>query len=481
MVPKNSTVANTIDQTTTVAVQPSSPSQTDMNTSPIFNKSSSYLEMTLTSSKHFSATLDNTSLTFLQNSSVLDVASSSFLILGSKTAEASFATQESISVPKMQTSTLSLTQTTLPTSMYHTSVSIAITQASRSKSSINLQTEMMSISHQFSTTQMSMFQLNTTREFLPSRTEMVHSTTVESSVISKSSNIVKLVASKSSSVLLQQTSWTIINTSSNKKHISSIQPMVTTPIPSTSMIYKSSTPRTKTIQIFPTSAILPQSASTSMMYKPSTHRTRTTQILSTSAIVPQSSSLIAIVSNISASQNSDHTANTIPIPSSDKTIFYSEKSKTQSFNAMKRSSIVKITSVVTTSFVMVTSSHKASTETSKLPTSSHRKIISSTLKLPASSHLKTSSQSSSLVTTSSQFPNNRQTPSFATESLHHLVSSSAEKRKYSTNSRNRQSTNILQSSLIPISTADGLHSTTTAPVQPSSHHLASSFSQEQGK
>ena len=448
MVPKNSTVATTVEQTTTIVVQPTSPLQTNMKTSIIFNKSSSYLEMILTSSKHFSGTLDSTSTIFLQNSSVLDIASSSLLIMGNKTAGSLFATKKSSYAPEMQTSTLLLTQTPLLTSMYHTSVSIAITKASQSESFINLQTDMTSISYQISTTQISMFQLNTTREFLPSSTEMVLSTTIESSMLSKSSNIVGLVVSKSSSGLLQPTSSTIIDTSSNnKKHISSTQHMSTTPIPSTSMMYKSSI-----------------------------HRMTTTQILSASAILSQSS-IIKNVSSIKARQNSNNTSNTASTLSSDKTIFNAQKNKTLSLNAMKSSSIAKITSVVITPFVTVTSSHNK--ESPKLSTSSYQKMISLTLKVPASSHLKISSQSSSLVTTSSQLPKNRQTTPFATESLQFVVSSSEE----SSNSRNRQSTKILQSSPIFIftSTADGLHSTTIAPLKSSSHHSGSSFSQEQGK
>ena len=450
MVQKNSTVPTTIEQTTTIAVEPSSPSQTDMKTSIIFKKSSSYLEMIFTSSKHFSGTLDSTSTIFLQNSSVLDIASSSFLIMGSKTAGSSFATKESSSAPEMKTSTLLLTQTSILTSMYHTPVSIAITKASQSKSFINLQTEMTSISYQISTTQISMFQLNTKKEFLPSSTEMVLSTTIESSMLSKSSNFVGLVASKSSSVLLQQTSSTIINTSSNKIHKSSTQHMSTTPVPSTSMMYKSSI-----------------------------HRMTTTQILSTSAILPQSSSVIKNVSSIKASQNSN-TSNTTSTLSSDKTIFNAQKSKTPSLNAMKTSSIAKIASVVITSSVIVTSSHnKASTESSKLSTSSYKKIISSTLKFPASSHLKISSQSSSLVTPSSQLPipKNRQTTSFATESLQSAVSLS----EGGSNSRSQQSTKILHRSAIFTLTADGLRSTTIAPLKSSSRHSGSSFSQGQGK
>ena len=210
-----------MEQITTVAIQPSFLSKIHTKTSSIFSKSSSHEQLILpSSSKYLSAALKSTSTMFLKNSSVLDIASASFL-----TAKSSIPTMKSSSMQEMQTPITSLTQMQLPSSVSHTSVSMTTTQTSQSKSSIDLQTEIMSSIQPLSITQMSTFQLNTTEVLLPSGTkvlssssvEMVVSMTTESSMLQKNSNVSVIMTSRSSSALLQQASPSKIDTASIKK------------------------------------------------------------------------------------------------------------------------------------------------------------------------------------------------------------------------------------------------------------------------
>ena len=223
-----------------------------------------------------------------------------------------------------------------------------------------------------------------------------------------------------------------IGTSSVKKEISSTQANVTTPISSSSMIYQSSSRRMTTTEIL------------SAMPLPS------------SFIIKNNSTSLKTSQTVTKS-----TASAVRSLFLDKTISSSYKSKTQSFYATKTSLMAKVTSPVTTSFVMTSSSYtKATIESSKLPISSYKDTILSTPKLLASSQMKMSGSP-------------RRKSSLA-ESSHFVPSPSIETKKISTNSRNVPSTKILQSSSTFTSTADELHST-------SSHNSASLYSRDQGK
>ena len=326
-------------------------------------------------------------------------------------------------------------------SINHTSVSMTTTETSQSKSSIDLQTEIMSSIQPLSITQMSTFQLNTTEVLLPSSTEvlsslsteMVVSMITESSMPQKSSKVSVIMTSRSSSVLLQQASPSKIGTSSIKKEISSTQANVTTPISPSSMIYQSSSRRMATTEIL------------SAMPLPS------------SFIIKNNSTSLK-----TSQTDTNSTASTVRSLFLDKTISSSYKSKkTQSFYATKTSPMAKVTSPVTTSFVMVSSSYsKATIESSKLPILSYKDTILLTPKLLTSSQMKMSS--------------NPRRKSSVAESSHFVPSPSIETKKISTNSRNVPSTKILQSSSTFTSTADELHSR-------SSYNSASLYSRDQGK
>ena len=153
-------------------------------------------------------------------------------------------------------------------------------------------------------------------------------------------------------------------------------------------------------------------------------------------------------------------------------------SETVSIDAMKSSSVAEITSIITTSFVLVTSSYgKLSTESPKPAPSANGKISSSTPKLPTSSQLTMTTQYPSDITTSSQFPKHTQTSSSQAHSSHFVLSTSATTREISTNLRYQQSTNTPESPPRSTSTADGL----VIPVKSSLYHATSSSSHEQGK
>ena len=439
MLPTNTTVSTVLQQITTMAIQPSFSSQIHTKTTTIFSKSSSHKQLILaSSSKHLSATSESTSTLFLKSSSELDIASTSSL---------TFLTAESSSIQEMQTPITSLTPIQLSSSINHTSVSMTTTQTSQRKSSIDLQTEIMSSIQPLSITQMSTFQRNTTEVLLQSSTEvlssssaeMVVSMTTEWSMLQKSSNASVIMTSRSS-VLLQQASPSKIDIASIKNVISSTQPNVTTPILSASMIYQSST-----------------------------HLITTTEILSAMSL-PSSFIIKNNSTSLKEASQTDtkSTASTVRSLSLDKTISSSYKSKKQSFYATKTSPMAKVTSPVTTSFVMTSSSYsKATIESSNFPTSSYKDTILLTPKLLASSQMKMSSSP--------------QTKSSLAESSHFVPSPSIETKKISTNSRNVPSTKILQSSPTFTSTADELHLTMIGSVNSSSHNSASSYSRDQGK
>ena len=425
-----------------MVIQPSFTSQTEMKTSSIFAGISSIQEMMYTSSKVSTVMLESSPTIAHQSSSMPDMISSNALIIGVQTTMSSFTNMESSSVPEMQTSALTPTETGPITSMHHTSVSMTTTQVPKSERSSTLQTEMLS-------SYMSMSQPTTTESTLPMSIEMVRTITSKSSVISESSKV-EMVSSKSSPDLLE--------TTSEMMKISSTQHITTIEMPPTQTMDKSSMHHVTNTDILPTSSILPQSSST---------------IITSSNTMDVSASQ-DITKSIAINAQTPYLSNTVS--SSDMSAY--SRSETVSIDAMKSSSVAEITSIITTSFVLVTSSYgQISTESPKPTLSANGKISSSTPKLPTSSQLTMTTLYPSDITTSSQFPEHTQTSSSQTHYSHFVVSTSAKTREVSTNSRYQQSTNIPESPPRSTSTADGL----VIPVKSSSYHATSSSSREQGK
>ncbi len=319
--------------------------------------------------------------------------------------------------------------------------------------------------------------------------KIVPTFTSKSSIISESSKMVELVSSKSSPGLSQETSSKMMNTSSNMMKISNTQHTTTTEIQPTQTIDKTSPQHTATTEILSTQTIEKtsiQHATTSEIQptqtvdKSNTQHMTTTEILSISTIVPQSSSIIGTSSSTDVSTGQSvikGTVNTTPTPSLGNTLYSYDMSETASLIDAESNLMAETTSIITTSFVMASSSYGQVTW--KSLTSSHGKRSSSSSKFHTSPQLTMTTDYPSYVTTSSHFLKHPQTSSSQPDSSHFVLSTSTKTRKVSTNSRYQQSTNIPEISPGLTTTPDGLVSKTTIPTKTSSYNATSS--PEQGK